>query len=71
MLELNETKQTTGQPLSRITLACIPNGLLLTEKPNYLREYPGLLFPGKDDKDKNPQKMRALFIVLRISEKKT
>ena len=69
MLELNETKQTTGQPLSRITLACIPNGLLLTEKPNYLREYPGLLFPGKDDKDKNPQKMRALFIVLRINKK--
>ena len=48
-----------GQPLSRIDIACIPNGLLLTKSPNYLKEYPGLLFPGKDDKGKNPLKLRA------------
>lgn len=48
-----------GQPLQRITLATIPNGLLLTTNPNYLDTYPNLLFPGKDDKDKNPMKVRA------------
>jgi len=32
---------------------------LLTENPNYLKRYPGLLFPGKDDKDKDPRKVRA------------
>lgn len=48
-----------GQPLSRITIASIPNGLLLTENPNYLALHPGLLFPGKDDKSKDPRKMRA------------
>lgn len=49
----------SGQPLSRVSLAVIPNGLLLTENPNYLKRYPGLLFPGKDDKDKDPRKVRA------------
>lgn len=48
-----------GQPLERIDIACIPNGLLLTEQPNYLDKYAGLLFPGKDDKSKNPKKLRA------------
>lgn len=48
-----------GQPLKRITLATIPNGLLLTTNPDYLEKYPNLLFPGKDDKDKNPMKVRA------------
>lgn len=48
-----------GQPLRRIDLACIPNGLLLTTNPNYLKKHPGLLFPGKDDKGKNPKKLRA------------
>lgn len=49
----------SGQPLSRVSIATIPNGLLLTEKPNYLKMYPGLLFPGKDDKEKDPRKVRA------------
>lgn len=49
----------TGQPLQKITLVAIPNGLLLEEKPAYLRQYPGLFFPGKDDKGKNPLKVRA------------
>jgi hypothetical protein len=48
-----------GQPLARITLIAIPNGILLATNPNYLKTYPGLLFPGKDDKDKNPLKVRA------------
>lgn len=49
----------TGQPLERIDIACIPNGLLLTQDPNYLNQYQGLLFPGKDDKTKDPRKLRA------------
>lgn len=56
---LNITLGRTGQPLKRITLATIPNGLLLTVNPNYIAKYPNILFPGKDDKDKNPLKMRA------------
>jgi hypothetical protein len=56
---LNLTKGRTGQPLKRITLATIPNGLLLTMNPNYIKTYPGILFPGKDDKDKSPTKVRA------------
>ncbi len=48
-----------GQPLIRLDIACVPNGLLLTQQPNYLAQYNGLLFPGKDDKSKNPRKLRA------------
>lgn len=48
-----------GQPLSKITLATIPNGLLLEEGPRYLQRYPSLFFPGKDDSGKNPLKIRA------------
>lgn len=48
-----------GQPLDRIDVACIPNGLLLTQQPNYLNTHKGLLFPGKDDKSKDPRKLRA------------
>lgn len=48
-----------GQPLERIDIACIPNGLLLTQQPNYLGLHHGLLFPGKDDKSKDPRKLRA------------
>jgi Restriction endonuclease BglI len=48
-----------GQPLQRIDIACIPNGLLLTQNPNYLGKHQGLLFPGKDDKSKDPRKLRA------------
>lgn len=59
MLSLDTNGVKKGQPLSRITLASIPNGILLTENPNYLKSYPSLLFPGKDDKDKNPLKVRA------------
>lgn len=48
-----------GQPLGRITLASIPNGILLTENPNYLKTHKGLLFHGKDDKEKDPRKVRS------------
>jgi hypothetical protein len=55
----SENKTWSGQPLKRIDLATIPNGLLLSVNPNYLASYPGLLFPGKDDKSKDPRKLRA------------
>lgn len=51
--------QKRGQPLESIQNICVPNGLLLTCRPNYLRMYPGLFFPGKDDQHKDPRKMRA------------
>ena len=54
-----DNPQGGGQPLSKITLATIPNGLLLEEGPRYLQQYPSLLFPGKDDKGMNPLKLRA------------
>jgi hypothetical protein len=57
MLRLESEEQ--GQPLGRVSLVSIPNGMLLTENPNYLQSYPGLLFPGKDDKEKDPRKVRA------------
>jgi hypothetical protein len=49
----------TGQPLRAIAVVCIPNGLLLACNPGYLKQYPNLFFPGKDDKTKNPLKIRA------------
>lgn len=48
-----------GQPLEIIKNICVPNGLLLTQNPNYLRQYPNLFFPGKDDKGKDPRKIRV------------
>lgn len=58
MLNLNSDGM-KGQPLESIKNICIPNGLLLTENPNYLAAYPRLFFPGKDDKKKDPQKIRV------------
>lgn len=65
MLGIVNGKQ--GQPLKRISVISIPNGILLAEKPNYLQMYKGLLFPGKDDKGKDPCKARARinFAILR------
>lgn len=48
-----------GQPLQKIKVASIPNGLLLTQNPNYMSKYPHLFFPGKDDKSKDLRKIRA------------
>ena len=50
---------TGGQPLHQIDVICIPNGLLTFVNPGYKQQHPDLLFPGKDDKGKNPLKMRA------------
>jgi Restriction endonuclease BglI len=59
MLQNTTGSRNDGQLLKRIDIACIPNGILLTEQPNYLKIHPGLLFPGKDDKSKDPRKLRA------------
>lgn len=60
MLQANHSNiRNNGQPLERIDVACIPNGLLLTQNPNYLNTYRGILFPGKDDKSKDPRKLRV------------
>jgi hypothetical protein len=56
---LHLTSSSNGQPLGRLRLSCVPNGLLLTQNPNYLNTYPSLFYPGKDDKNKDPKKMRA------------
>lgn len=53
-----EDGKTIGQPLERIKIASIPNGILLTQKPNYTKKYPRLFFPGKDDSTTNPRKAR-------------
>lgn len=57
-----------GQPLGRVSFATVPNGLLLHENPKYLRQHPQLFFPGKDDKTKNPLKVRCRvsFKILRM-----
>lgn len=59
MLSLEKKGNDGGQPLGRVTIATIPNGILLEENPAYLKKYPGLFFPGKDDKGKNPLKVRG------------
>jgi hypothetical protein len=59
MLSLNPERSRTGQPLQEIKLVSIPNGLLLEVKPAYLRQHPGLLYPGKDDKSKKAEKVRT------------
>lgn len=58
MLSLEKNDE-DGQPLSRIGIISIPNGILMGVNPGYLKDNPGLLYPGKDDKSKNPIKMRA------------
>ena len=59
MVNLESSSSDGGQPLDKITIATIPNGLLLQERPGYITQYPGLFFPGKDDKSKNPLKVRC------------
>ena len=55
----NLNSKGTGQPIKEFKLITIPNGLLLTVNPNYLKQYPHLLYPGKDTKNKNLIKRRA------------
>jgi hypothetical protein len=62
MLSLSKDNQhgfIIGQPLRRITIVTLPNGLLLTQNPGYLANYPTLFYPGKDDKTKAKTKLRA------------
>lgn len=40
------------QPLQHLELACVPNGLLMFQGPDYATNYNGLLIPGKDDRTK-------------------
>ncbi|WP_367888034.1 BglI family type II restriction endonuclease [Bacillus wiedmannii] len=56
---LSLTSDRSGQPLKKIRIITVPNGLLLTQQPGYLNQYPGLFFPGKDDKGKDPLKLRC------------
>lgn len=67
MMSLSEDGR-SGQPLESIKNICVPNGILLTKAPNYLDLYPGLFFPGKDDKKKDPKKIRVRvsFEILRM-----
>lgn len=58
-MQTNDKGNTIGQPLEKIKIASIPNGILLTHNPNYNSIYPGLFYPGKDDKNKDAQKIRA------------
>lgn len=51
--------ETIGQPLKKIKVASIPNGILLTANPNLNRQFPHLFFPGKDDQGKDCRKRRA------------
>ena len=50
---------TTGQPIEQIKLACLPNGIELFLNPGYHALNPGLLYPGKDQKNKPLTKRRA------------
>ena len=68
MLKESGTDKTIGQPLAKIKLASIPNGILLTKNPNYNKKYPGLFFPGKDDQSKDKRKMRARISFGRLRE---
>lgn len=55
----SEGDQWVGQPLERLDLVTIPNGLLLTKNPNYLAQHPTLLRPGKDDSTVAAARRRA------------
>lgn len=59
MVKIGFDKKTRGQPLGKVEVASIPNGLLLTKNPNYNKLWPGLFYPGKDDKGKDIRKIRA------------
>lgn len=59
MLSEGNRKSDGGQTLSHIDIVSIPNGLLLLEKPGYIKKSPHLFYPGKDDKGKNPYKVRC------------
>lgn len=59
MVHREGVEENLGQPLSKIKVASIPNGILLTSNPNYLSKYPHLFYPGKDDSKKDLRKLHA------------
>ncbi len=58
---MNNQDGGTGQPLNKIKLMTIPNGLLLSYGPSYLNQYADnhFFYPGKDDKSTNILKKRV------------
>lgn len=56
---LNQNPEELGQPLKKIKVICMPNGLLMTCNPGYISTYPELLFPGKDEKSVPDAKKRC------------
>ena len=58
-MQKDDNNNTIGQPLAKIKIASIPNGILLTRQPNYNKKYKGLFYPGKDDQKKDNMKIRA------------
>lgn len=46
------------QPLTKLELVCVPNGLLAFDGPRYLNE-PGLFIPGKDEKNHPKKRVRV------------
>ncbi len=58
-MQKDDNNNTIGQPLAKIKIASIPNGILLTRQPNYNKKYKGLFYPGKDAQKKDNMKIRA------------
>lgn len=52
------------QPLRKLELICVPNGLLAFDGPRYV-ETPGLFIPGKDEKDHPKKRTRVRMEPLR------
>lgn len=50
-----------NQPLDYLELVCVPNGLLLFDGPKYALT-PGLLIPGKDEKDHPKKRTRVRLL---------
>ncbi len=58
-IQLAKEDEGGGQPLDTIASVVIPNGILLTRAPNYLKDCKTLFYPGKDAKIKDVTKLRA------------
>lgn len=56
-----------GQPLKAITIACVPNGLLTFGPKDYHKSYPGLFYPGKDDRTTPVLKRRARISIEKLA----
>lgn len=67
---MNNQSGGSGQPLEKLKLITVPNGLLLTQSPNYVQQYKDdhLFYPGKDDKSTNILKRRARINAIVLKE---